>query len=135
MDRPGGAYPGGVHDEMRAADGAVREGWAELAALVERARPAGLAAATRQLLADELKVPLESVTVAEQRERTWPDAQLGCAPRKGVFEPVPTPGYEFQVMHAGRRYQVRADRAGLLKRCDGTPSRRDGPAGKPKPRG
>ena len=38
---------------MRAADGAVREGWAELAALVDRSPPAGLAAATRRLLADE----------------------------------------------------------------------------------
>lgn len=91
----------------------------------------------RQLLADELKVPVETVTVDARKERVWPDAQLGCAPRKGVFEPVPTPGYEFQLLHAGRRYEVRADRAGLVRRCDGatTSSRRGGPAGKPRPRG
>jgi uncharacterized circularly permuted ATP-grasp superfamily protein len=50
---PPGAYVGGDHDEMRAADGTVREGWAALAALVHRSRPAALAAATRRLLADE----------------------------------------------------------------------------------
>jgi hypothetical protein len=50
---PPGAYAGGDHDEMRAADGTVREGWAALAALVHRSRPAALAAATRRLLADE----------------------------------------------------------------------------------
>jgi uncharacterized circularly permuted ATP-grasp superfamily protein/uncharacterized alpha-E superfamily protein len=53
VDGPGGAYPGGGHDEMRAADATVREGWAELAALVDPTRPAELAAATRRLLADE----------------------------------------------------------------------------------
>lgn len=54
MDEPDGAPPPpDAYDEMRAADGAVREGWAGLAALLDRSRPAALAAATRRLLADE----------------------------------------------------------------------------------
>ena len=52
-DVPVGTYPGREHDEMLAADGAVHEGWAELAALLDRSPPAGLAADTRRLLADE----------------------------------------------------------------------------------
>jgi uncharacterized circularly permuted ATP-grasp superfamily protein/uncharacterized alpha-E superfamily protein len=48
-----GTYPGRGHDEMLAADGAVQAGWTDLAALLDRSAPAGLAAYTRRLLADE----------------------------------------------------------------------------------
>ena len=36
-------YPGRGHDEMLAADGAVHEAWADLAALLDRSPPARLA--------------------------------------------------------------------------------------------
>jgi uncharacterized circularly permuted ATP-grasp superfamily protein/uncharacterized alpha-E superfamily protein len=48
-----GTYPGRGHDEMLAADGAVHAGWSDLAALLDQSSPAGLAAFTRRLLADE----------------------------------------------------------------------------------
>ncbi len=48
-----GTYPGRGHDEMLAADGAVQAGWTDLAALLDHSSPAGLAAYTRRLLADE----------------------------------------------------------------------------------
>lgn len=48
-----GTYPGRGHDEMLTADGAVQPGWSDLAALLDHSSPAGLAAYTRRLLADE----------------------------------------------------------------------------------
>lgn len=83
----------------------------------------------RSALAAQLEVPEAEVTVVERRERTWPDADLGCAPRKGVFESAPTAGYQFILEHAGRRYEYRSDTAGHVRRCP--PPKR--PAGKPKP--
>ncbi len=48
---PVGTYPGRAHDEMPAPDGAVHEGWADLAALLDRSPPAGLAADTAAMAA------------------------------------------------------------------------------------
>ncbi len=74
-------------------------------------------------LAAELKVPVAAITVVQREERRWPDAAFGCAPRKGVFEPVPTAGFAFTLEHAGQRYTFRTDRYGTVRRC---------PAGKPR---
>jgi hypothetical protein len=74
-------------------------------------------------LAAELKVPISAITVVLREERRWPDAAFGCAPRKGVFEPVPTDGFAFTLAHAGQRYAFRTDKYGTIRRC---------PAGKPR---
>lgn len=82
-------------------------------------------------LAAELKVPVEAITVRNRGERHWPDAELGCALRKGVFEPVPTPGYIFTLRHDGTDYELRADRYGHVRRCP--PPRPAGKAVSPPP--
>lgn len=85
-------------------------------------------ALARTALATLLRVPESDIVTAETAERTWADAQFDCAPRKGVVEPVPTPGYLVVLTHEGRRYEYRADRNGSVRRCVVR-----GPAGKPLP--
>ena len=68
-------------------------------------------------LAAELKVAASAITVVSREERRWPDAAFGCAPRKGVFEPVPTDGYAFALLHKGVRYAFRTDTYGTVRRC------------------
>lgn len=83
-------------------------------------------ALARTALATLLHVAESTIATAETAERTWADAQFECAPRKGVFEPVPTPGYRVVLTHDGRRYEYRADRVGTVRRCVAR-----GPTGKP----
>ena len=67
--------------------------------------------------ARRLKVTLGEVRIAETTERTWPDRGLGCNARRGVLEPMPTPGYRI-VVHAGtRRLTYHTDRLGRMLRC------------------
>ncbi len=82
-------------------------------------------------LAAELEVPVDTVSVGARGERHWPDADLGCAPRKGVFEPVPTPGYVFTLRVDGAEYEMRADRFGHVRRCP-PPRPDDKPGGPPR---
>lgn len=74
-------------------------------------------------LAAVLKVEPATITVAARQEKTWPDAAYGCAPRKGVFEPEPTPGYQFTLRHGGVTYDYRSDRLGHVRRCEPAPGR------------
>ena len=80
----------------------------------------------KAVLAAELKVRAAAVAVVTREERRWPDADFGCAPRKGVFEPVPTDGFAFTLAHGGQRYTFRTDKYGHVRRC---------PAGKPRAQG
>ncbi len=68
-------------------------------------------------LAAELKVAATAIAVVSREERRWPDAAFGCAPRKGVFEPVPIDGYAFALSHKGVRYAFRTDKYGTVRRC------------------
>ncbi len=83
----------------------------------------------RRALAASLRVPPEEITVVQREERRWPDAAFGCAPRKGVFEPVPTDGYGFTLTHAGKHFDYRADKYGTVRRCQAAaPGRKGRPA-------
>jgi hypothetical protein len=67
--------------------------------------------------ARRMKVSVDEVRIAETTERTWPDRGLGCNARRGVLEPMPTPGYRI-VVHAGtRRLIYHTDRFGRMLRC------------------
>ncbi len=90
-------------------------------------------ALARRALAAALEVRPEEITVVQREERRWPDAAFGCAPRKGVFEPVPTDGYGFTLAHAGKHYEYRADKYGTVRRCPATPGKR--PPARPAPLG
>lgn len=82
-------------------------------------RSAGqVAAQIKADLAQRLGVAADQIEVASTGERTWPDQGLGCAARKGLYEPAPTPGYIVVLVYAGQRYEYHADRAGRFLRCD-----------------
>jgi hypothetical protein len=75
-------------------------------------------ASVRKDLAERLKVPLESVRVADVQERTWPDARLGCASRRGLDEPQPVRGFRVVLSVDDRRHIYHTDRGGRFVRCD-----------------
>ena len=64
-----------------------------------------------------LGIPVSDLRVVSADERTWPDRQLGCAARRGLSEPEPTPGYRFVLEAAGTRQSYHTDRAGRIVRC------------------
>jgi hypothetical protein len=66
-----------------------------------------------------LGIPVSDLQVVSADERTWPDRQLGCAARRGLSEPEPTPGYRFVLEAAGTRQSYHTDRAGRIVRCPG----------------
>lgn len=69
-------------------------------------------------LARRRDVATDTISVAEVAERTWPDERLGCLGRRGVFEPVPVPGYRIVLALGERRYVYHADRQGRFVPCD-----------------
>jgi len=66
---------------------------------------------------DRLGIAVGDLRVLSADERTWPDRQLGCAARRGLSEPEPTPGYRFVVEAEGTRQSYHTDRAGRIVRC------------------
>lgn len=86
---PGGS--GGVSADLLAAP-AVR------AAVARAARDAG--------------VPIESVTVAQVAEVTWPSSALGCPEQGGMYLQVLTPGYRVTTVANGERRVYHTDRGG-----------------------
>jgi hypothetical protein len=66
---------------------------------------------------DRLGIAVSDLRVLSADERTWPDRQLGCAARRGLSEPEPTPGYRFVVEAEGTRQSYHTDRAGRIVRC------------------
>ena len=66
---------------------------------------------------DRLGVAVTDLRVLAADERTWPDRQLGCASRRGLSEPEPTPGYRFVLEADGTRQSYHTDRAGRIVRC------------------
>jgi hypothetical protein len=45
---------------------------------------------------------VETVSVVEVSERTWPDERLGCLGRRGILDPVPVPAYRILLALGGR---------------------------------
>jgi hypothetical protein len=66
---------------------------------------------------DRLGIAVSDLRVLAADERTWPDRQLGCAARRGLSEPEPTPGYRFVLEVDGTRQSYHTDRAGRIVRC------------------
>jgi hypothetical protein len=64
-----------------------------------------------------LGLAVTDVRILSADERTWPDRQLGCAARRGLTEPEPTPGYRFVLEADGTRESYHTDRAGRIVRC------------------
>jgi hypothetical protein len=71
----------------------------------------------RKEAAVRLGLSAEDLRVAAWDERTWPDRHLGCAARRGLAEPEPTPGYVFVLDADGRRQAYHTDRAGRIVYC------------------
>src|SRR6185503_13719084 len=95
------------------------------ASAAQAAAPSVVPALTRSEIEDRVRkdaavrlgVSEDGLRVAAWDERTWPDRHLGCAARRGLSEPEPTPGYRFVVEVAGTRQSYHTDRAGRIVRC------------------
>jgi hypothetical protein len=66
---------------------------------------------------DHLGIAVNDLRVLSADERTWPDRHLGCAARRGLSEPEPTPGYRFVVEAEGTRQSYHTDLSGRIVRC------------------
>jgi hypothetical protein len=73
-------------------------------------------------VARRLRLRAEDVRVVESASRTWPDRGLGCAARRGVFEPSDVPGFVVVAEAGTRRFTYHTDRYGRIVRCR-TPSK------------
>lgn len=67
--------------------------------------------------AHRFRVELDRIRVIEAADRTWPDAGLGCASRRGVLGSWPAPGFRFVVAAGRRQLTYHTDRHGRLLRC------------------
>lgn len=67
-------------------------------------------------LAALLKQPVGQIQVSSAIVRTWNDQGLGCA-RKGMYEPVPTPGYELTLTYNQQTFRYHTDLHGRIIRC------------------
>ena len=63
-----------------------------------------------------LKQPVGQIQVSSAIVRTWNDQGLGCA-RKGMYEPVPTPGYELTLTYNQQTFRYHTDLHGRIIRC------------------
>lgn len=94
-------------------------------ASAQAATPSAVPALTRSEIEDrvrkaaavQLGVSADDLRVSSWDERTWPDRHLGCAARRGLTEPEPTPGYLFVLDADGRRQAYHTDRAGRIVYC------------------
>jgi hypothetical protein len=74
----------------------------------------------REDVARRFRLPVAEVRVVESASRTWPDRGLGCAARRGVFEPMEVPGFRIVAEAGSRRFVYHTDRSGRLVRCPTT---------------
>lgn len=65
-----------------------------------------------QFLAQELKVPLDAITLQDIKEVDWPDSCLGVARKGQLCMQVITPGYRILFNAGQKTYEVHTDRAG-----------------------
>ena len=104
------------------------------ASATQAAAPSVVPALTRSEIEDRVRkdaavrlgVSEDGLRVAAWDERTWPDRHLGCAARRGLAEPEPTPGYVFVLDADGRRQAYHTDRTGRILYCP-FPAKRLGP--------
>lgn len=102
-----------------AAPIAIVWSWLIASALArERLTLADTEALVKADLAARLKVEESEVRIVESKEKTWPDANLGCGGRKGVVEPAPVEGFEVTAASGDRKFSYHTDRSGRLVRCD-----------------
>ena len=74
--------------------------------------PAGVEAAARKLLADELEADEGDFSLDSSEGMGWSDASLGC-PQEGMsYAQVITPGYRLVFGHAGTSYAVHTNSDG-----------------------
>ncbi len=84
------------------------------------AAPSEIAAAARELLANEINADEDDFTLISSESVSWPDASLGC-PQEGFgYAQVITPGYKFVFTLGEASYAVHTNADGShLVHCDG----------------
>ena len=71
------------------------------------------------LLAGELGISSDEVTVLDVMPVDWPDTSLGCPQEGQMYAAVITPGYRFFLEAGGEEYEVHTDEMGTQAvRCD-----------------
>ena len=94
----------------------------EAAAVDERSRP--LIERASQMLAGELGIAVEDVSLVLLEAVLWPDGGLGCATPDMIVQPVETPGYRIVLEVAGTQYEYHTDLDNQVVRCEiGRPRR------------
>lgn len=88
----------------------------EAAAVDERSRP--LIERASQMLAGELGIAVEDVSLVLLEAVLWPDGGLGCATPDMIVQPVETPGYRIVLEVAGTRYEYHTDLDNQVVRCE-----------------
>lgn len=69
-------------------------------------------------LAQRFDIAADQIETISVEERTWPDKGLGCAARKGLFEPQRTPGYRFVFARGEETFTYHTDQAGNFVLCN-----------------
>ena len=64
----------------------------------------------RQLLADRLSAPVDSLALVSDEPVSWSDASLGCPEEGMAYAQVITPGHRITFSHQGARYEVHTSR-------------------------
>ena len=88
----------------------------EAAAVDERSRP--LIERAAQMLAGELGIAVEDVSLVLLEAVLWPDGGLGCATPDMIVQPVETPGYRIVLAVAGVQYEYHTDLDNQVVRCE-----------------
>jgi len=66
----------------------------------------------REILADELKIDPEDVTIVEVKRVTWRDGSLGCPKPGMMYTQVITPGFKVTAEVDGKTYSIHMDERG-----------------------
>ncbi len=75
------------------------------------------AQAAVRIVAAELGLSPDAITVESVEELDWPDASLGCPQPGMVYAQVITPGHRVIVVAGGQRYAVHLDANGRGRIC------------------
>jgi hypothetical protein len=68
-------------------------------------------------IAQDLKVPVDSVQIVTAEPRDWPDSSLGCPQPDMLYAQVVTPGYLVLVEVSGEQIEYHTDKRGSIVRC------------------
>lgn len=107
-----------VHTDQDLQERVICDGTAE------RATSTTAADQARDLLAAELRIAAETLTLISANAVEWPDASLGCPQPGMMYAQVITPGYQYIFAdQSGQRYDVRTGRnARQFVLCESGPS-------------